>query len=84
MKLLKEILTLAALLSAPYVTILAQAADHGKVLVILSSSQQLELRDGKTYPTGYYLDELEIPLHKIIGCRLHARLRQPQRQRGQV
>jgi putative intracellular protease/amidase len=68
MKLLKEILTLAALLSASYVTTLAQAADRGKVLVILSSSQQLELRDGKTYSTGYYLDELEIPLHKIVDA----------------
>lgn len=68
MKLLRKILTSAALLSAPYVTTLAQAADHSKVLVILSSSQQLELRDGKTYRTGYYLDELEIPLHKIMDA----------------
>lgn len=68
MKLLREILTSTALLSASFLTPLAQAADHGRVLVILSSSQQLELRDGKTYRTGYYLDELEIPLHKIIDA----------------
>ena len=68
MKLLREILTSTALLSASFLTPLAQAADHGRVLVILSSSQQLELRDGKTYRTGYYLDELEIPLRKIIDA----------------
>jgi putative intracellular protease/amidase len=44
------------------------AAERGKVLVILSSADQLELRDGKTYHTGYYLDELEIPLHKIVDA----------------
>jgi putative intracellular protease/amidase len=44
----------------------AQAATKGKVLVVLSSAEQLQLRDGKTYRTGYYLDELEIPLRKLI------------------
>ncbi|VVD59108.1 type 1 glutamine amidotransferase domain-containing protein [Pandoraea anhela] len=45
-----------------------QAEDRGKVLVIMSSAHQLELRDGKTYETGYYLDELEIPLRKMLDA----------------
>ncbi|WP_188080116.1 type 1 glutamine amidotransferase domain-containing protein [Neorhizobium sp. P12A] len=45
-----------------------QAADGGKVLVVLSSAQKLQLRDGKTYNTGYYLDELEIPLRKLVDA----------------
>jgi hypothetical protein len=36
--------------------------------VILSSASQLELRDGKTYHTGYYLDELAVPLRKIVDA----------------
>jgi putative intracellular protease/amidase len=63
MKLLWATVSLA-LLSAGATS--ANATDGGKVLVVLSSAEQLELRDGKTYHTGYYLDELEIPLRKII------------------
>jgi hypothetical protein len=36
---------------------LAQSADKGRVLVVLSSAHELTLRDGKHYPTGFYLDE---------------------------
>jgi putative intracellular protease/amidase len=46
----------------------ASAQGHGKVLVILSNAQQLELRDGKEYRTGYYLDELAVPLRKIVDA----------------
>jgi putative intracellular protease/amidase len=56
------------LLAASLGAMSASAADGGKVLVILSSADQLELRDGKTYHTGYYLDELEIPLRKIVDA----------------
>jgi putative intracellular protease/amidase len=46
----------------------ASAQGGGKVLVILSSAHTLELRDGKQYRTGYYLDELAIPLRKIVDA----------------
>ncbi|MFZ4876482.1 type 1 glutamine amidotransferase domain-containing protein [Janthinobacterium sp. Mn2066] len=46
----------------------AGAAGKGKVLVIMSSAHQLELRDGKQYATGYYLDELAVPLRKLIDA----------------
>lgn len=45
-----------------------QQTQQRKVLVILSSARQLDLRDGKQYNTGYYLDELAIPLQKIVAA----------------
>jgi putative intracellular protease/amidase len=44
----------------------AFAAERGKVLIILSSASELELKAGKKYHTGFYLDELSIPLRKIV------------------
>jgi putative intracellular protease/amidase len=38
----------------------------GKVLVDMSSANALELKDGKTYATGYYLNEFVIPYRKLI------------------
>ncbi|WP_128970461.1 type 1 glutamine amidotransferase domain-containing protein [Bradyrhizobium tropiciagri] len=57
-----------ASLALPHASTLAAAADGGKVLVILSSANQLQLRDGKQYRTGFYLDELSLPLRKIIDA----------------
>ncbi|NIG79516.1 type 1 glutamine amidotransferase domain-containing protein [Klebsiella sp. Ap-873] len=58
----------AVLLASLASTGAVHAAERGKVLVALSSAQSLTLRDGKTYPTGYYIDELEAPLHKLIDA----------------
>jgi putative intracellular protease/amidase len=38
----------------------------GKVLVIMSSANSLDLRDGKKYSTGYYLNEFVVPYRKLI------------------
>ncbi|CDG84848.1 type 1 glutamine amidotransferase domain-containing protein [Janthinobacterium agaricidamnosum] len=46
----------------------ASAADKGKVLIVMSSAHQLELKDGKKYNTGYYLDELALPLRKLLDA----------------
>jgi putative intracellular protease/amidase len=43
-----------------------EAAARDKVLIVMSSARQLELRDGKKYTTGYYLDELSHPLEKLL------------------
>ena len=59
---------LALLFTSSFGTSAAFAADGGKVLVILSSTDTLHLRNGGTYHTGYYLDELSIPLRKIIDA----------------
>jgi hypothetical protein len=35
----------------------ASAQSRGKVLAAMSSAHELDLRDGKHYETGYYLNE---------------------------
>src|SRR6201992_750282 len=39
---------------------------QGKVLVVMSSANSLDLRDGKKYSTGYYLNEFVVPYRKLI------------------
>jgi putative intracellular protease/amidase len=43
-------------------------ATKGKVLVILSSLQNIPLKDGKSYATGYYLNELMIPVMSMMNA----------------
>ena len=38
----------------------------GKVLVVMSSANHLDLRDGKKYSTGFYLNEFVIPFRKLV------------------
>src|ERR1700750_3147403 len=38
----------------------------GKVLVVMSSADTLDLKDGKKYSTGYYLNEFVVPYRKLI------------------
>jgi putative intracellular protease/amidase len=40
----------------------------GKVLVVMSSANSLDLRDGKKYPTGYYLNEFVVPYRKLVDA----------------
>jgi hypothetical protein len=68
MNLLKAVCALLAPMTSSYSAVPASAAETGKVLVILSSAKQLELPDGKRYHTGYYLDELAVPLRKIVDA----------------
>ena len=44
----------------------AAAAAKGEVLVLLSSENQLQLKDGKPYPTGYYLNEFGVPADQLL------------------
>jgi putative intracellular protease/amidase len=37
-----------------------------KVLVVMSSAKHLDIRDGKKYPTGFYLNEFAIPFRKLV------------------
>jgi len=41
-------------------------ASKGKVLVAMSSANSLNLKDGKVYKTGYYLNEFVVPYRKLI------------------
>src|SRR6201995_5373037 len=38
----------------------------GKVLVVMSNANALDLKDGKTYSTGYYLNEFVVPYRKLV------------------
>jgi putative intracellular protease/amidase len=38
----------------------------GKILVVMSSANALALKDGKTYSTGYYLNEFVVPYAKLL------------------
>jgi putative intracellular protease/amidase len=44
----------------------ASAQSRGKVLVVMSSAHELDLKDGKTYSTGYYLNEFVVPYRKLV------------------
>ncbi len=43
-----------------------QKASRGQVLVIISSEHTLTLQNGKTYPTGYFLNELIVPVRTLM------------------
>ncbi len=38
----------------------------GKILVVMSSADALDLKDGKVYATGYYLNEFVVPYRKLV------------------
>lgn len=44
----------------------ASAQSKGKVLVVMSGGHLLNLKEGKVYATGYYLNELYVPLAAMI------------------
>ena len=44
----------------------AQNHNKGRVLVVLSGAHELTLRDGRTYPTGFYLNEFAVPVEALI------------------
>lgn len=46
----------------------AIAQSRGKVLVVMSGGHLLNLKEGKVYATGYYLNELYTPLASLISA----------------
>lgn len=62
---IKRTLLAVALLSAFSQTALA-ADSKGQILVLLSSESQMQLQDGKTLATGYYLNEFGVPADVFI------------------
>ena len=44
----------------------AAAQSKGKVLVVMSGGHLLNLKEGKVYATGYYLNELYVPLAGLV------------------
>ena len=44
----------------------AQSHNKGRVLVVLSSAHELTLRNGRKYPTGFFLNEFAVPVKALI------------------
>jgi putative intracellular protease/amidase len=63
LKLGAAVLALATTFALP---VSASAQSKGKVLVVMSSAHELDLRDGKKYATGYYLNEFVVPYRKLV------------------
>jgi putative intracellular protease/amidase len=63
-------MTKRTILSLALFGLLSNAAlaldSKGQILVLLSSERQLQLQDGKTEPTGYYLNEFGVPADTFI------------------
>lgn len=71
MKLIKNLIHAIALLLVVGVAYSASAdaqPSRGKVLVVMSGEHLLTLRDGKPYATGYYLNEVAVPLRALIDA----------------
>lgn len=60
------------LLSVAMVSLFSPAAfagdSKGQILVLLSSESQMQLQDGKTLSTGYYLNEFGVPADAFISA----------------
>lgn len=63
---MKKILLFLLALIFMVPTLTAEAASKGKVLLVASSTNTLTLKDGKSDPTGYFLDELAVPSMRLI------------------
>ncbi|MBV8045384.1 type 1 glutamine amidotransferase domain-containing protein [Pluralibacter sp.] len=64
---LRKIVTIALLA----VSATSVAATKGEVLVLLSSETELPLQNGKTFPSGYYLNEFGVPADALIRAGYH-------------
>lgn len=49
-------------------TLAASSAQAGNVLVVLSDADHLDLKDGKAFPTGFYLNELMQPVKLLLDA----------------
>ncbi|MDH0647788.1 type 1 glutamine amidotransferase domain-containing protein [Pseudomonas sp. GD03858] len=63
---MNKIAPVALALAGALLTGHAAAAAKGEVLVLLSSENQLQLKDGRPYPTGYYLNEFGVPADQLL------------------
>jgi putative intracellular protease/amidase len=65
----KKIVLIAFLISLISISSLAQinrTSSKGKILVIISSESSMELQGGRSYKTGYFLNELTVPVKKLV------------------
>ena len=60
---------LALMATTHSISVTAQTpATKGKVLIVLSSESVLPLKGGKTFGTGYYLNELIVPAQRFAAA----------------
>ncbi len=52
--------------AAALLALASGATQAANVLVVLSDANHLDLKDGKVYPTGFYLNELTQPVRMLI------------------
>lgn len=57
-----------ALATAMAMSVAAAAAHAGQVLVVLSDADRLDLKDGRIFPTGFYLNELMQPVKLLLDA----------------
>ena len=62
----KQTLLAVAVLSSLSQVALAEETSKGQILVLLSSESQMQLQDGKTLTTGYYLNEFGVPADAFL------------------
>jgi putative intracellular protease/amidase len=55
----------------------AHTDEKGNVLVLLSSEDTMQLTNGKTEPTGYYLNEFGVPAKALVEAGYHLVLATP-------
>lgn len=60
--------TLKTLLATALLAIASSATYAANVLVVLSDADHLDLKDGKVYPTGFYLNELTQPVQMLLAA----------------
>ena len=53
-------------------TLAATDAQAAEVLVVLSDADHLDLKDGKVFPTGFYLNELMQPVKLLLDAGHHS------------
>ncbi|HRE30962.1 MAG TPA: type 1 glutamine amidotransferase domain-containing protein [Candidatus Berkiella sp.] len=55
-----------------------QAVEKKKVLVIMSNVDKLQLKDGKTYETGFFLNEFSVPVKALLDAGFDVVVATPQ------
>lgn len=58
--------TVTTLLATALLAAASSAAHCANVLVVLSDENHLDLKDGKVFPTGFYLNELTQPVKMLL------------------
>lgn len=80
---MKKILQLLTLVAASTMSMFAVAGE-GEVLVILSSETTMDLADGQSIETGYYLNEFGVPAKALVDAGYELVLATPKGNAPQV